>query len=391
MYYYNLAETEKRIKNTQEILKKNNLDAALIYFDELNVANGWYITGWCGQFEKGAVLIPAQGEPWLLGGPESEPFAKMSSSISKNTRSFPVFMVPEEEYPNAEIINFEQLNKELQTQGTTIRRLGLVGTNTIPRQVYLDFEAGFRGVEIVDITDEYEALRSFKSEWERENILTATSFCDLAYEEMKKKIAPDVYEFEVAAVGEAVCRARGANSFAYSTIVGSGKRAMAVVPTATNKKMEAGELVMIGIAPRFNGYAGTMGDTLPVSGEYTQVQKDLLNHMREVMRMTKEMLRPGVSGSEIDRPGREYYKKHGLFDYLVCPFAHTIGLMEAELPFYGPNSKDILVPGMAVMVDVSFFGHPNLYGGRIETGYIITENGCKPMSPKMDEYFSKDL
>ena len=388
--YYNLKETEQRIGKTKEILKAKGLDAALIYFDELNVANGWYLSGWCGQFEKGAILVPVEGEPWLLGGPESEPFAKQSSAI-KNTRSFPVFMVPDEEYPNAEIIDFAKLNEELKANGTVIKRLGMVGTNTIPRQVYLDFEAGFAGVEIVDITDAYEILRSYKSAWERENMLKAVEFCDVAYDEMKKLIRPGAYEYEIAAAGEAVCRARGADSFAYRTIVGSGERAKAVVPTATNRQMQAGELVMIGIAPRFNGYAGTMGDTLPVSGEFTQEQKDCMNHLREVMRLTKDMLRPGVSGKEIDVPGRKYYEKHGLFDYLVCPFAHTIGLMEAEAPFYGPNSDDVLVPGMTVMVDVSFFGHPKLHGARIETGYIITENGCKPMSPKMDEYFSKDL
>jgi len=390
MYYYNSNETAKRIAKTKEILRAQNLDAALIYFDELNVANGWYITGWCGQFEKGAVLIPVNGDPWLLGGPESEPFARMSSPI-KNIRSFPVFMVPDEEYPNAEIIDFEQLNVELVSQGTLIRRLGLVGTNTIPHQVYLDFAAGFKGVEIIDITDIYEIQRSYKSEWERENMLISVLLCDTAYEKMKMKIGHGIYEYEVAAAGEAVCRSKGANSFAYSTIVGSGKRAMAVVPTATNKIMETGELVMIGIAPRFNGYAGTMGDTLPVSGKFTQKQRDCMNHLREVMRMTKAKLRPGVSGKEIDEPGRKYYKDHGLFDYLVCPFAHTIGLMEAEAPFYGPNSNDILREGMSVMVDVSFFGHPDLYGARIETGYIITENGCRPMSEKMDSYFSVDL
>lgn len=390
MYYYNLSETESRIAKTKEILRAKNLDAALIYYDELNVANGWYLSGWCGQFEKGAVLVPVTGEPWLLGGPESEPFAKQSSAI-KNTRSFPVFMVPDEEYPNAEIIDFEQLNRELQANGTVIRRLGIVGTTTIPRQVYLDFEAGFAGVEIVDITAEYELLRAYKSEWERSNMLRAVEFCDLAYEAMKAQIRPGAYEFEVAAAGEAICRARGADSFAYRTIVGSGERAKAVVPTATNRQMQDGELVMIGIAPRFNGYAGTFGDTLPVNGVFTQDQKDCMNHLREVMRLTKDMLRPGVSGREIDVPGRKYYEKHGLFDYLVCPFAHTIGLMEAEAPFYGPNSNDILVPGMTVMVDVSFFGHPKFHGARIETGYIITENGCKPMSEKMDAYFAKDL
>lgn len=390
MSYYNMAETEKRLQELRKILRAKQLDAALVYFDELNVANGWYLTGWCGQFEKGSVLVPVEGEPILLGGPESEPFAKMNSAITK-VRCFPVFMVPEEEYPNATIIDFRQLNEELKAQGTVLRRIGIVGTTTIPHQVYLDFAAGFAGVELVDITDEYEDLRAYKSPWEDEQILKATALCDLAYDKMMAAIHPGAYEFEVAAAGEAICRANGANSFAYSTIVGSGERAKAVVPTATNKRMEEGELVMIGIAPRVNGYAGTMGDTIPVSGTFTQRQKDLLNHMRETLRLTKAMLRPGMSGREIDVPGRLYYEKHGLKDYLVCPFAHSIGLMEAEAPFFGPNGDFELVPGMTVMVDISFFGHPELYGGRIETGYIITETGCRPMSEKMDAYFMKDL
>ena len=390
MPYYNLQETERRLNDVRQILRDKKLDAALIYFDELNVANGWYLTGWCGQFEKGSVLVPVEGEPILLGGPESEPFAQAESAITK-VRCFPVFMVPEEEYPNATILDFKALNDELKAQGTTLRRIGLVGTTTIPHQVYLDFSAGFAGVEIVDITDEYEDLRAYKSAWEGEQLIAAAQLCDLAYDKMVAAIKPGVREIEVAAAGEAICRQNGANSFAYSCICGSGARAKSVVPTATNRVMQDGELVMIGLAPRINGYAGTFGDTLPVNGVYTQRQKDLLNHMRETMRLTKEMLRPGMTGKEIDVPGRKYYEKHGLADYIVCPFAHSIGLMEAEAPFFGPNGDFALVPGMAVMIDVSFFGHPELHGGRIETGYIITENGCKPMSPKMDAYFMKDL
>lgn len=390
MPYYNMKETEKRLNDVRQILRDKHLDAALVYFDELNVANGWYLTGWCGQFEKGAVLVPIEGEPILLGGPESEPFAQAESAVTK-VRCFPVFMVPEEEYPNATILDFKALNEELKAEGTTLRRIGLVGTTTIPHQVYLDFSAGFAGVEIVDITDEYEDLRAYKSAWEGEQLTAAAQLCDLAYDKMVEAIKPGAREIEVAAAGEYICRMNGANSFAYSCICGSGARAKSVVPTATNRVMQDGELVMIGLAPRINGYAGTFGDTLPVNGVYTQRQKDLINHMRETMRLTKDMLKPGMTGKEIDVPGRKYYEKHGLADYIVCPFAHSIGLMEAEAPFFGPNGDFVLVPGMTVMVDISFFGHPELYGGRIETGYIITETGCKPMSPKMDAYFMKDL
>ncbi len=390
MAYYNKQETEKRLEGVRKILAAKGLDAALVYFDELNVANGWYLTGWCGQFEKGAVLVPIHGEPILLGGPESEPFAQMDSAITK-VRCFPVFMVPEEEYPNATIIDFKQLNDELRSEGTVLNRIGVVGTTTIPHQVYLDVQAGFQNAELVDITDDYEDMRAYKSDWEIEQATKSVLLCDKAYDAMMAAIRPGAYEYEVAAAGEAICRANGANSFAYSTIVGSGARAKAVVPTATNKIMNDGELVMIGIAPRINGYAGTFGDTIPVNGKFTQRQKDLLNHMRETFRLTHAMLKPGMTGREIDEPGRLYYEKHGLSQYIVCPFAHSMGLMEAEAPFFGPNGDFELAPGVIVNVDVSFFGHPELYGGRIETGFVITENGSRPLSPKLFDYFMKDL
>ena len=87
----------------------------------------------------------------------------------------------------------------------------------------------------------------------------------------------------------------------------------------------------------------------------------------------------------------KYFAEHGLLPYLVCPFAHTIGLQEAEAPFFGPNSNDILLPGMTVCVDVSFFGHPEFNGARIETGYLITEKGPIPFSQELDALHTSEL
>lgn len=390
MSYFNHEETKKRMGKIREILKKEKLDAALIYYDELNIANGWYLTGWCPQFEKGAVLLPTVGEPLLLGGPESEPFAKMSSAIAE-TRNFTVFMVPDEEYPNAIIMNFEKLYEELSEKGIFLKRIGIVGSSVIPHAVYTQFASGFQDAEFVDITDAYEALRAHKSEWEQENVRKAVSLSYQAYQAMKALVKPGVYEHEIAAEGEYICRKNGANSFAYTTIVGSGERSNAVVPTAINKELKDGEWVMLGIAPRVNGYAGTFGETIPVSGVYSQEQKWAINVLRRVLRETKKMLKPGISGKEIDVPGREIFKKEGLLQYLVCPFAHTMGLMEAETPFYGPNSEDVLEAGMTVNVDVSFFGHPTLHGARVETSYLITEDGCEPLCPELDRLFEKDV
>jgi len=387
MGYLTKSESDSRLIKVRKILEKKDLDFALVYYDEFNIGNGWYLTGWCPQFETGAVLVPKEGEPMLLGGPESEPFAKLDSTITE-TRNFPVFMVPDEEYPNATIMDFHELFAELNSKFGKINRVGLVGAGRMPADGYRQIVEGFSGVEIVDITEEYVQLRYIKSGWEIEQIRAAFKLADEGYQAMKKAAVPGASEIEVAAAGEYAARKNGASGFGFGAIVGSGKRSNAVVPTASSKKLEAAELIMLGLAPKVNGYAGVFGHTLPVSGTYTDSQKQCLKHLSQAYNLTKEQLVVGKAGKQIDVPARAYYEKHGLLKYLVCPFAHTIGLHEAESPFLGPNSDDVLKPGMTVCIDISFFGHPEWNGARVETGFEITDKGAVPFSPKMDEILS---
>jgi Xaa-Pro aminopeptidase len=389
MPYLEKSESDSRIAKVRQLLGAQELDAALVYYDEFNIGNGWYLTGWCPQFESGAVLIPRVGAPRILGGPESEPFAKLDSMITE-TRNFPVFMVPDEEYPNATIIDFPKLFAELNAELGEVKRVGLVGAGRMPADCYKQIVDGFCGVDLIDITSSYVELRYNKSAWEREQIRAAFQLADFAYDAMKATVRPGASEIEVAAAGEYAARSRGASGFGFSAIVGSGLRSNAVVPTASSKTLLDGELVMIGIAPKVRGYAGVVGDALPVNGSYTQRQQECIKYLKDAFRMTKDQLLPGKIGKEIDAPARAYFEKIGFSKYLVCPFVHTIGLHEAESPFFGPNSRDVLVPGMTVCVDVSFFGHPEFNGLRIETGYEITENGPLPLSAKMDAVLCAD-
>ncbi len=387
MSYLSKSESESRIARIREILSGNNLDLALVYYDEFNIGNGWYLTGWCPQFESGAVLVPREGEPLILGGPESEPFAKLDSAI-KSTRNFPVFMVPDEEYPNAEIIDFSILFRELSRTLGSVKRVGLVGADRLPMGCYRQIEEGFSGVELVDITSEFVSLRFIKSPWEREQIRAAFRLADHAYQAMKEAVKPGVSEIQVAAAGEYAVRSRGANGFGFGTIIGSGVRSNAVVPTASSKTLEEGELVMIGISPKVSGYAGVVGDTLPVSGTYTAAQQACIGHLKKALQLAKAQLSPGKTGKEIDAPTRAYFTEHGFSQYLICPFVHTIGLHEAESPFFGPHSDDVLTEGMMVCIDISFFGHPDYNGVRIETSYEIGPDGPIPFRPSMDALFT---
>ena len=387
MAYWIASERDLRIEKVRAILRERDLDLALVYYDELNIANGWYLTGWCPQFEKGAVLVPREGEAMILGGPESEPFAKQASAVTE-TRNLSVFMVPDEEYPNATIVDFSDIFNEVSA-GSEIKRVGVVGMSEMPWAIHDGITRGFKGVELVDITAQYQALRIVKDEWEREQIRQAYRLADAAYEAMAERIAPGVAEIEVAAAGEYAARSRGANAFGFTAIVGSGARSNAVVPTASDRKMAGGETVMIGLAPKWKGYVGVFGNTLPVGETLTRAQAEAAKVLSEAFCLTREMLVPGKTGRAIDVPARKLYERIGWVDYIVCPFAHSTGLSEVESPFFGPGGDDPLEPGMTVCVDVSVFGHPELNGWRIETGYEITETEPVPLSPMMDERLTR--
>ena len=62
MSYLTTQERDARLARLKEIMAGHSLDAALVYYDEFNIGNGWYLTGWCPQFEIGAVLVPRSRE-----------------------------------------------------------------------------------------------------------------------------------------------------------------------------------------------------------------------------------------------------------------------------------------------------------------------------------------
>ena len=84
-----------------------------------------------------------------------------------------------------------------------------------------------------------------------------------AFKAMKAAVKPGAFEHEVAAEGEYICRKHGANSFAYTTIVGSGERSTRSSPRRSTKEMKAGEWVMIECAPHQRLCGGTMGKRCP--------------------------------------------------------------------------------------------------------------------------------
>jgi Xaa-Pro aminopeptidase len=124
-----------------------------------------------------------------------------------------------------------------------------------------------------------------------------------------------------------------------------------------------------------------------VGGKPNDIQKQFIDDVTQALYLTKEALKPGLNGKQIDSIPRNYLVKKGYADYMPMPFVHSTGLSEFEKPFFGPGSDDILQENQAICIDIPLFGHEKIPGIRVETGYRLNKNGAIPFSKFMEKLF----
>jgi Xaa-Pro aminopeptidase len=381
-------EYQSRMTKVQKILEEKEIDLAIVYFDEYNNMNGRYLTGWTPFFDKSAVIIPRGKDPVLVGGPESEDFAR--DAYIKNYRNVDAFKIPEEEYPSSKIITFKELFSEF-FEVSKIKKVGIVGGSTITHMVYSELmkNLGSR-TEAVDISAEFERLRAIKSDWEVEMSKKAYSIVNEAFLAFKDALIDGNTELMAAGAAEGKARALGADSFGYSTITGSGEeRAGLYVSRANEKKLVSGEFVMSGISPRYNGYTSTLCCSLAVDGKYDELQKKYFNDALEGLFYTRDNLKVGMNGQEINSVPRNFFIRKGYENNITAAFVHSNGLSEYEIPYFGPNNTtDRIQEGMIICLDMGLFRLEKHGGIRIETAYLIKNGKLEPMSKRAEDIFN---
>lgn len=368
-------EFSERVEKLQKKMQDNNLDAVFAYSDEYYLAPIRYFTDYWPALEKAAIIVPPEGELYLVGAPEGEPLAKEVSRLGKvlNVREF---MIEGEEYPQAEYFSFKELFDE-SVKGRKLKRVGIIGMEYIPLSIYQKVEQAVGSAEIVNSTPLFDEMRMIKSENEIKMLDTSFHLAQLGMNELIENIAEGVSECEAASAAEKAMREGGAEWFAFNTIVASGPRCNNVLGRASSKKLEKGEMVLLGTGARYEGYCSAAGRNVVV-GEATKEQMKYIRIGEEAQKLAVEKLAPGARASEVDRAAREYIKEEGLGDYHLYSIAHGIGITECfEGPYCTPHTELILEEGMTLCVDVGIFGDPQYGGLRVEDGFVITKDGYR--------------
>ncbi len=82
---------------------------------------------------------------------------------------------------------------------------------------------------------------------------------------------------------------------------------------------------------------------------------------------------------------RDQFRSEGLETYDLYPPLHGAGLAEAENPYPDETTQRCFAAVMRFNTDISLFGAPG-NSNRIEAGYILTDDGCKSITPFVDDY-----
>jgi Xaa-Pro aminopeptidase len=135
--------------------------------------------------------------------------------------------------------------------------------------------ARFIGASIVDATAIVENLRQVKTTYEQRVLERSLEISSDAHLAGMRAAAPGKYEYQVEAAIEQVYLVNGAMSWSYPSIVASGPNATTLHYEASTRQMQAGDLLLVDAAADYQGMSGDITRTYPVSGTFTEPQKDI--------------------------------------------------------------------------------------------------------------------
>jgi len=236
-----------------------------------------------------------------------------------------------------------------------------------------------------------QRLRSVKEPEEIDLIQKACDITEKGFKRVLGFVKPGVMEYEIEAEYIHEFIRNRADGFAYTPIVGSGYNACVLHYIENNQECKAGDMILMDVGASYGNYASDMTRCIPVSGKFTDRQKEIYNAVLRVKNAAAKMLVPGndwteyhvevgklmteellklklITQEEVDKEDPDWpaYKK-----YFMHGTSHHMGLDTHD---YGILTEPMQA-GMVFTVEPGIYLPEENLGIRLEDDYLIQEKG----------------
>jgi Xaa-Pro aminopeptidase len=139
-----------------------------------------------------------------------------------------------------------------------------------------------------------QKLRSVKEQTELDLIQKACDITEKGFRRILKFTKPGIAEYEIEAEFAHEFLRNRSKGFAYTPIIASGKNANVLHYIENNQECKAGDLILLDVGAEYANYSSDMSRTIPVSGRFSDRQKQVYNAVLRVKNEATKMLIPGT-------------------------------------------------------------------------------------------------
>jgi len=139
-----------------------------------------------------------------------------------------------------------------------------------------------------------QRLRSIKESEELDLIQEACNITEKGYRRALSFVKPGVMEYEIEAEFAHEFLRNRSKGFAYTPIIASGNNANVLHYIENNQQCKAGELILLDVGAEYANYSSDMTRMVPISGRFSNRQKEVYNAVLRVKNEATKMLVPGT-------------------------------------------------------------------------------------------------
>ncbi len=226
-------------------------------------------------------------------------------------------------------------------------------------------------------------MRAVKDERELSAMRAAQAITDAAFEHIVEFMSEGMTELEVKRELEETMRRLGAEGLAFDSIVASGPNGAAPHSIAGERRLQAGDMVVMDFGARKGGYCSDMTRTVCV-GEATPLAREVFAAVREANEAVEAMIRPGRTGAAMHHLAEDVLAHNGFAGKMGHGLGHGVGIDIHELPVLSPRNEAPLEVGNVVTVEPGVY-LPGEIGCRLEDFGVVTEDGFEVFTKSTHE------